>query len=283
MNTLRSLLLSLLLSAGAALGGDELPLFDGHIHYNGNAWDEYPVATALKLLDQAGIKKALLSSTPNDGTLKLVAADRSRFIAELRVYRKTTSLETWYADRATWWRDPELPDYLQAELKRGSYRGIGEFHLNGKEAETDVIRRVVELAVANDLILHAHSDAAAIERLFAHDAKARVLWAHAGITTPIETIERWLERFPNLWVELSYRYDVADPEGALAPSWRALFLRFPDRFVVGSDTWTPSRWPDVPALAVWHRKWLAQLPSPIARQIAYQTGEKLYRFRIDAQ
>ena len=34
----------------------------------------------------------------------------------------------------------------------------------------------------------------------------------------------------------------------MTPEWRELFMRFPDRFVYGSDTWVTSRWPEVPAL-----------------------------------
>lgn len=263
-------------SAGAQ-AGDDLPLFDGHIHYSGNAWEEISPERAVQLLREAGIVKALLSSTPNEGTHKLLAIASDLFIPELRVYRKATSLETWYAERGTWWRDPETPAYLEQELKRGIYRGIGEFHLNGKEADTAVIKRMVELAVERNIFLHAHSDAEAIEKLFAHNSKARILWAHAGISTPVEVIERWLERFPQLWVELSYRYDVA--EGAnLNPRWRKLFERFPDRFVTGSDTWVASRWPEVPALAQWYRGWLAQLDRSIAERIAFKNGKALFGF-----
>jgi hypothetical protein len=281
---MRTLLLFVLLASNMfrSVNADaELPLFDGHIHYSGNAWEEYPPEKAVELLRQAGIKKALLSSTPNEGTHKLLAVESKLFIPELRVYRKATSLETWFAERASWWRDPETVGYLKSELERGIYRGIGEFHLNGNEADSDVIKQMVELAVGKNLIMHAHSDAAAIDKLFAHDPKARILWAHAGITTPIDVIEKHLERYANLWVELSYRYDVANPDGALDAKWRALFLRFPDRFVTGSDTWEPGRWPQVPALAAWARKWLGQLPREVAEQIAYKTGQKLYGFDLE--
>jgi Amidohydrolase len=278
MAKLRCMLLLVALGLGAlSRAADEPALFDGHIHYNGDAWDQYPVDKALQFLSEANITKALLSSTPIEGTLKLYAADPKRFIPELRVYRKATSLESWYAERATWWRDPETITFLENELKRGIYKGIGEFHLFGVEAQSSVIKRMVALAVERDILLHAHSDAAAIETLFAHDGKVKILWAHAGMNTPPATVGEWLERFPNLWVELSYRYDVVSGE-ALNSEWRDLFLRYPDRFVIGSDTWTPSRWPEVPALAKWARKWLAELPPQLARKIAYENGKRLFGF-----
>ena len=40
--------------------------------------------------------------------------------------------------------------------------------------------------------------------------------------------------------ELSYRDDVADGV-RLAPAWRALFTAWPDRFLLGFDTWTDER------------------------------------------
>jgi predicted TIM-barrel fold metal-dependent hydrolase len=268
---------TLLWGLAALCAAEELPLFDGHIHYSGDAWSSYPPEKVLQLLDEAKIEKALLSSTPIEGTLKLYQADPKRFIPELRVYRKATSLETWYAERATWWRDPELIPFLEEELKRGIYKGIGEFHLFGVEARSVVIKRMVKLAVERKLLLHAHSDAAAIETLFEHDPEARILWAHAGMNTPPQTVGDWLDRFPNLWVELSYRQDVVAGD-ALDPRWRELFLRYPDRFVTGSDTWTPSRWPEVPALAKWTRNWLSQLPPEVARKIAYDNGKRLLGF-----
>jgi predicted TIM-barrel fold metal-dependent hydrolase len=267
----------LLVVTVAASAAQEPKLFDGHIHYSANAWEEYPPEKAIALLREAGIEKALLSSTPIEGTLKLIAADPERFVPELRVYRKATSLETWYAERATWWRDPETPAFLERELKRGIYKGIGEFHLNGKEADSAVIKRVVGIAVERNLILHAHCDAEAIEKLFAHNGKARILWAHAGITTQVEVIEKWLARYPALWVELSYRYDIMEGD-TLSPAWRGLFERFPDRFVTGSDTWVASRWGEIPTIAVWTRQWLVQLPKEIADQIAWKTGQRLYGF-----
>ena len=81
--------------AAVATSAAELPFFDGHLHYSGNAWDETPPEKAIKLLDEANISRALLSSTPIEGTLKLYALDPKRFVPELRVYHKATSYETW--------------------------------------------------------------------------------------------------------------------------------------------------------------------------------------------
>ena len=255
----------------AAFGAraDELPFFDGHLHYSGNAWEETPPEKAIAYLKEANIQRALLSSTPIEGTLKLYALDAKRFVPELRVYHKATSYETWLVERANWWRADDTMLFLENELKRGIYVGIGEFHLFGAEAQSDVIKRLVNLAVEKKLHLHAHSDAQAIETLMSHNPKAKILWAHAGMSTPVATVGEWMARYPTMYVELSYRYDIVNGDG-IDPAWKELFLKYPDRFVMGSDTWTPSRWPELPAIAAWYRGWLGKLPREIAENIAFK-------------
>lgn len=275
MKTLIGLLL--ILTAGTARAEDNaaaLPLFDAHLHYSGNAWEDFPPEKVMALLDAAGVRRALLSSTPIDGTLQLYRHAPERFVPELRVYRKTVSLATWAAERAVWFKDPDLIPFLEKELGRGIYRGIGEFHVDGHEVDTPVMRRLVDLAVARDLPLHAHSDAAAIEKLIAFNPKVRILWAHAGMSESPDTIADLMARHPALWADLSYRELYSG--NALDPAWKALLLRFPERFLYGSDTWMPFRWPEVPSLAREARVWLAQLPAPVAERIAWRNALDLF-------
>jgi predicted TIM-barrel fold metal-dependent hydrolase len=82
-------------------------------------------------------------------------------------------------------------------------------------------------------------------------------------------------RFPTLWVELALRTDVASG-GTLDPEWRALFLRHPDRFMVGTDTWVTSRWDTLVDGMRAVQAWLAQLPRGVAEQIAYRNAERLF-------
>ena len=258
----------------AASAQTGLPLFDGHVHYSVGATQQYSPEQVIGILDEAGIRQALLSSTPNDGTIELHKRYPQRFIPELRPYRKTRDLATWSIERRSWYRDPETVDFIEQELKPGIYRGIGEFHLDGVEADTPVVRRIVEIAAAQNLWLHAHSDAQAIEKLFALDPKARILWAHAGMSEPTEVVDRTLGRHPALWADLSYR-DVA-PGGTLDPAWKALFLKYPDRFIYGSDTWIPSRWEEVRLLTQQARGWLAQLPLEVAENIAWRNAGRIF-------
>ena len=65
----------------------DLPIFDTHIHYSAPDWAEYPPDRILGILQKAGIKRALVSSTPDDGTLTLYQKDPKRVVPILRPYR----------------------------------------------------------------------------------------------------------------------------------------------------------------------------------------------------
>jgi predicted TIM-barrel fold metal-dependent hydrolase len=248
----------------------ELPIFDAHIHYSHTTWDAVPPRDAIALLRKAGVRRALVSSSNDDGTQKLFAEAPDLIVPELRPYRTV-------ADQATWTTDEAVIAYVEERLKRFRYVAIGEFHLHGAEADRPVVRRVVDLARERGLFLHVHSGADAIERLFRHDPKARILWAHAGFEPP-EKVGEMLRRHANLWCELSFRSDYVSG-GVIEPRWRVLFLEFPDRFMVGTDTYAADRWPYVVEHARNARAWLATLPHDVAEKIAYRNGETLFGTR----
>ena len=269
-SSVMSLLLLLLSSWMAPVLGQapELPIFDAHIHYNQDDWGALSPQQALAILEKAGVRQALVSSTPDDGTLKLYQADAKRVVPFLRPYRTR-------GDMAHWHSEPEVQAYVEERLKRGAYRGIGEFHLSAANADRPVIKRCAELAAKQGIFLHAHVDEVAVEKLLTLYPDVKILWAHAGMSSPVNEVRRIVEGFPRVWVELSMRADVASG-GTLNPEWRALFLKHPDRFMVGTDTWTTSRWDSVVEEARATRRWLGQLPRDVAEQIAYRNGERLF-------
>lgn len=266
-HAVRTLCLSLLLIA--PLAAAELPLHDGHIHYSANAHGEVSPERALALLDAAGIARALVSSTPDDGTLTLHRLAPERIVPVLRPYRDR-------GDMGGWHRDPEVVAYVAARLATATaYRGLGEFHLEAADVASPQMARLIALAREHGLFLHAHTDAAGIEALVAAAPGVRILWAHAGLGEPVTVVEAVLTRHPGLMADLSYRYDDILQGTALAPAWRDLLLRHADRLLLGSDTWTPSRWPLLPALAAQARAILAALPEAVAARLAHGNFDAL--------
>ena len=217
------------LGAAAAAGAQDLPLVDTHLHYSANSWPDYGPAAIIVLMDQASVRRGFVSSTPDDGTVRLYEAAPDRIVPVLRPYRQAGELTTWHLD-------PTVVPYLEQRLARPIYRGIGEFHLTGSDARAPVVRQVADLAARHGLFLHCHCDAEAIEILLGLAPGVRVLWAHAGMSSGPDEVGRLVAASPQLFVELALRSDVA-PGGQLDPAWRELFLRHPDRFMVGTDTW----------------------------------------------
>jgi predicted TIM-barrel fold metal-dependent hydrolase len=257
----------MLLVVGVAARATDMPIFDAHIHYSHDAWDTVPPVQAIQILRQAGVKRALVSGSNDDGNQRLYAAAPDLILPSLRPYRTR-------ADVGNWFRENAIITYLEEHLKKHRYFALGEFHLYGADADLPVPRRMVQLAQQYNLLLHAHSDVDAIERLFRQYPGARILWAHAGFERP-ERIREVLQRHPNLWCDLAFRSDHA-AGGRLDPEWRALLLEFPSRFMLGTDTYTPERWHFVGEHAGWSRGWLADLPPDVAERIAFRNGEALF-------
>ncbi|HEY5789734.1 MAG TPA: amidohydrolase, partial [Gammaproteobacteria bacterium] len=225
----------LLLLAGPARGAGP-GLFDGHIHYSASAWESVPAERALELLRRAGIERALVSSTPVEGTLRLHALAPELIVPELRPYRSRD-------DMASWHRDPALVDYVAGLLAPGHpFVGLGEVHLQAGDVGSPELDRLLALALEHRLFVHAHTDVAGVEALLARAPRLGVLWAHAGFSARPPAIAALLERHPAVVAELSYRYDELLDDGRLEPAWRELLLRYPERFVLGSDTWVAERW-----------------------------------------
>lgn len=262
---MRFLLAALLIPASVAAA--ELPIFDAHVHYSHDAWELLPPKDAVALLRKAGLKRALVSSSGDDGQQRLYAEAPELILPSLRPYRTRGEISTWVRD------DSVLP-YLEERLRKYRYVAIGEFHLYGADADLPVPRRMVELAKQHKLYLHAHSDVDAVERIFKQDPEARVLWAHSGFERP-ERVREMLRKHRNLWCDLAFRSDHGSG-GKVNPDWRAAFFEFPDRFMVGTDSFTPERWHYIVEHANWSRQWLADLPNEVAERIAWRNGESLF-------
>ncbi len=250
------------------------PLFDAHLHYNDEAWNGStgPITPAdvLARLQRNGVRAVVANSRPNDGTKTLVALPETAkagvtVVPFIRLYRNR-------ADYDNWFKDESIFDLVVAEFARGvqgsqagPFRGLGEFHLyDSANANQPVAKKLMQFAASNQLPVLAHVDDTAIDLLMAHAPDARLIWAHTGIGgAPVERVDALFARYPQLMGELSYRpgltceggpLDAGPPQGERAPSggserhavrerggqlcpeWRTLLLKYPTRFLIGSDT-----------------------------------------------
>ena len=262
------------------------PLLDAHLHYNVEAVQgPHPISDVLARMQRNGVRAIVANSRPNDGTKALVEARTQTDAAGvtvvpfIRLYRTRADYDNWY-------RDESIYEMVQAEFTRGTargpYRGIGEFHLyDSRNANGPVARKLMAFAEDKQLAMLAHVDDAAVDLLMANapskGQKLRLIWAHTGIGgTPVERVEAMLARYPLLMGELSYRPGLTCEGGLLCPEWRALLLRYPDRFLIGSDTWINPRWQQYDELMQGYRRWLGDLPPEVARQIAWDNGAALF-------
>jgi hypothetical protein len=271
-----------LLAAAAHAQSYSGPIFDAHLHYNDEAWmSAHPVDDALGRMQRSGVRAIIANSRPDDGTRSLASAREKTQAAGvtvvpfIRLYRNR-------ADYTGWFQDETIYEMVQRELAAGTaagpYRGLGEFHLyDSANANGAVARKLMQLAEAKDLAVLAHVDDSAIDLLMAHAPNVRLIWAHTGIGgAPAERVHALLAKYPKLMGELSYRPGLTEGGGGLSAEWKALLSTHSERFLVGSDTWVNARWAGYEGLMSDARRWLADLPEPAARRIAWENGARLF-------
>jgi hypothetical protein len=254
--------------AGAA---QQIEIFDAHLHYNQEPNPLYTREAVLEIFRRNGVTGILATSRPNKGTHQLMETKTPGLwvVPFIRPYRQRADIQTWF-------NDPSIYELVLDEYKRGYYRGIGEFHIYGKSAASDVVKKIVNFAVERNLYLHAHCDEEALLILFAHNPKAKIIWAHTGFTTAPARVAELFDAYPALWGELSYRSGITNGEGSLSGEWRSLFAKYSDRFFLGSDTWINERWLSYDAIMRGYRGWLAQLPPDQAKRIASGNAKRLF-------
>ncbi len=286
--------LSVAAACAPALAADYTgPLFDAHLHYNDEAWSGNPgtgahsPADVLARMQRNGVKAIIANSRPNDGTKSLAALPQTRaagvtVVPFIRLYRNR-------ADYDNWFRDESIFEMVKTEFARGvtgdqagPYKGIGEFHLyDSANANGPIAKRLMAFAEENNLAILAHVDDVAIDLLMANapskGQKTRLIWAHTGIGgVPAARVDQLLSKYPLLMGELSYRPGLTCEGGKLCPEWRALMLKYPDRFMIGSDTWVNQRWQYYDDTMKGYRTWLGDLPADVASRIGWSNGARLF-------
>jgi hypothetical protein len=231
----------------------------------------------IELMDKSGVAMALVSSSPDDGTIMLWEYAPERMVPELRPYHGQASASNWT-------KAPGMLDYLKQRLAAYPHRGIGEFHIHTLDpSDRDFLKQVARLAAERQILIHLHSDAKPVQLFYEFEPALTLIWAHAGMSEPPEVIGPMLDRYPKLYADTSYREHDILGDGTIEPRWRTLIMRYPDRFMVGSDTWVNHRWEHYEALIDLNRRWLSQFPREVAEKIAYRNAETLFGRKVSRQ
>lgn len=245
-------------------------MFDAHAHYSASDADAFSPSEVIARLDAAGVRKLATTGSPPQLVQRLYQHAPERIVPLLGVYDEARG-------KADWMHDATLPDKVAAWLNEGTWAGLGELHLFAKDKDNPVFRQLVGLADARELVLMLHGDAEVVEQAFALAPRIRVLWAHLGTRPDPALLEDLLARYPDrLWIDTSVRDERIAPDGQLLPAWRKLFEQFPDRFVVGVDTFSVNRWQRYDSIVWQIREWTAALPQPLRARLLHDNAARLF-------
>jgi hypothetical protein len=243
------------------------PIFDVQMHYNREAWHIFSPRSVVGGMKELDVRAAV-SSTPNEGTFRLLDRGSLSITPMLTPYQTTD-------DRRNWFDDPAAKRRLQDGLESGRYRGIGEIHIRDGQENGSVTRFVFEQAIQHNLYVLIHADSETLRKIFLLFPDLKVIWAHAGMTAKPYTVDGMMYRYPSLMVEMSHRTDLTS-EGKLNPEWKNLFRRYAKRFMVGSGTYNNQIWYEYRYIILRTRRWLGQLPKDVAEDIGYRNAQRVF-------
>ena len=248
-------------------------LHDAHLHYNQSIWKRLPPGQVIHYLVENDIQRAIFSSTPEKGTEMLYEIAPDRIIPFIRPYRS-------YGDVLSWHHNPEIVDYIREQAGKGIYQGFGEFHMWIEHLDgNSVLPEIMQIAAEQDWVLSAHTDIETIEALIRMQPAVKVIWAHCGFSAPAEAVQQLIEKHSTAYCEMSLYEKLVDEDDNLTPEWKQLMEKYPDRFMVGIDTYKDARWGEVAEHADFIQEWLRQLKPEAAVLIANENVSRLFPVR----
>ena len=267
---------------------------DMHLHYKWTQQELTTPADAIALLDREHIVMGVVIGTPAELALELRSLAPGRIVPIFSPYREGGDWHRWARDETTVTR-------ARTALASGQYQGIGELHVIGSFAppleKAVVLKQLLKMAAGFDVPVMIHTELSRSDfmlNLCRQFPDTRILWAHSGAVRAPEAVDRVLARCDNVWGGLGARDPwrfVNNPltaaDGTLLPGWKALLLKYPERFMVGSDPVWPvdqldrwdeadSGWQELGRFWRFHRSWLAQLPREVARRIGCENAVALF-------
>ncbi len=259
-----------LLATAACADSLPLPMIDAHAHYSESDAAAFPPEAVRARLDAAGVDRLVATGSPPHLARHLYQSLPGRVIPLLGVYEGPRG-------KANWMHDAGLPGWLATQLQDGAWAGIGELHLFARDRHAPVFEQVMRLAAEHRVVVMLHGDAEVIEQAFKMAPGVRILWAHLGTDPEPGLLAAMLERFPDtLWIDTSVRDERIAPNGTLLAPWRALFERYPERFVVAVDTYSVNRWRHYGNVVSQIRAWTAALPHALKQNVLHDNAARLF-------
>lgn len=248
-----------------------IPLFDSHSHYKTADAQQLSPQQLINLMDRHHITKMVIVGEPPDRVQDLYQKYPQRIIPFLGLYKN-------HLDKARWMNNADLVSELEIYLQNGYYAGIGEIHIFKKDKTHPNFKKLVSLADKYDLPVLLHGDAEVVEQVFEWYPGMTVIWAHLGTIPEPESVNRVLLKYrQGLYIDTSVRDERLVSEGRLKSEWKAVFMRFPERFLVGIDTFYTPRWIQIGQVTKQIRAWLQDLPEDVASKLAYQNAQQLFQ------
>jgi hypothetical protein len=243
------------------------------VHYTAAHADVVAPEAVGSVLAAAGSARAIVLTRHDDLIQAAMRVAPEVLLPFLDVYRAP-------ANKDNWMHDAGLPERMRARLdaglETGAWRGIGELHLMAGDRHSPVFEALLVMAHARGLPVMIHGDPAVIDRAYEIEPEAVILWAHAGTFPYPPLIRDYLNRYPNLHADLSMRSERLNAEGLMPLDWHDLLIEHADRFLVGVDSFSATRWLEIGRHAAEIRAWLGQLPPEVAERIAFGNAERLF-------
>jgi len=120
-----------------------------------------------------------------------------------------------------------------------------------------------------------------------------MIFAHAGGVLKPFHIEKILSQCKNVWIDFAardpWRYGgISKEDHTLLPEWKELVLRFPDKFITGTDpVWKVTRgqtwdlpdegWKKYGQLLDYHWTWMNDLPEDVRQKISWENTRYLLK------
>jgi len=271
------------------------PVADMHLHYKWSQQDVTSPAEAVDMLARENIVMGVVIGTPAELALDLAQLAPQKLVPIFSPYRIG-------GDWQRWARDADVVPRTREALASGAYHGIGELHLIGgfspRLDKATVLQGLMQLAGEYDVPIMLHTEFSRpvmILQLCRRYPDSRIIWAHAGSILAPAQVAQVLDACSNVWAGLAARdrwrfvnNPITDADGRLLPDWRALLLRYPDRFMLGSDPVWPveqmdmwdepdTGWQELGRFWGFHREWLQQLPVAVAGKIRCENAVALFR------